>query len=184
MPTYDFCCQYCGEVVERVLTIAERNNPGKCVCGGAFERMYTSRKEFAHHFDPVVVHYNPKTGQYRIPGAAHTKVPRGFERQELHTISEVRKVQGQINASEYRKVQERIEREHAGIDAIEQRERPALRAAMAHMTPFGREFARYAMDRGNANRPKSYDPGVHLDAFEYDSSNRSPEYDGRRDRRR
>lgn len=139
----------------------------------------------AQRFDPVVVHFNPTTGEYRFPGAAHAKAPAGYQRQELTTTHDVRKFTKRWNESERRKVDESVCRSQQRIEMSQARHRPDLRMAMQGMSEFGRDFARLAMeinDRRGAKR--HFDPGCHLEAFEMDRSNRDAHQDGQQYRMR
>lgn len=131
----------------------------------------------AQRFDPVVVHFNPTTGKYRCPGSTDAKVPSGFVKQELRTIGEVRKFQKAENENQRKLVDQRVGRANLRRDMIEQRNRPSLRSAMAHMSEFGRDFARLAIDKSNASRTRTYDPGVFIDAFENNRGNRGGNHD-------
>lgn len=136
-------------------------------------------KGYAQGFDPVVVHYNPKTGEYRFPGSGNSRVPKGYQRQELTNMHQVRRFQRDWNQSERRKVDESVVRSQIRMEQIHARHRPELRMAMQSMSEFGRDFARTAMkindERGTK---KAFDPGCHLEVFEYDRSNREPHRDG------
>lgn len=142
--------------------------------------------ENAQRMDPIVVHYNPATQSYRFPGATDTRVPDGFERRELRNFSEVRRFQKHWNGLERKRVERAVYGDLARIDAINAQNRPELRMAMQHMSPQMRDFAQFCMDRNDASRPRMFDPGVMVEAMEYDRSNRDPHNDKRtgwRDRR-
>lgn len=131
----------------------------------------------AQGFDPVVVHFNPKTGKYRCPGSTDAKMPPGFVKQELRTVAEVRKWQKAEERNQQKVIDERVGRDNMRRDMIEQRNRPELRQAMQHMSEFGRDLARIAMNKSNATRTKTYAPGVFIDAFENNRSNRHGNHD-------
>ncbi len=133
----------------------------------------------AQRFDPVVVHFNPKTGDYRFPGSVHSKVPSGFQKQELTTTHDVRKFQKRWNEVERRKVDDSVVRSQQRLEMIHARHRPDLRMAMQGMSQFGQDFARHAM-RVNDERgaKKHFDPGCYIESFEMDRSNREGHQDG------
>lgn len=182
MPTYDFQCQSetCGKVVEKILPIAQRNEPGPCACGAGLERVYlTTRQSEAQRFDPIVVHVNPLTGEYRIPGAGDARVPAGYERRELGTIREIERFERHANKIERGKSDMHATREQNYIDHLQKDRRSELRQAMQRMTPFGRDLARLAMARNDARRPQTQDCGVHFEILHNDRSNRSEHRDVR-----
>lgn len=137
---------------------------------------------FAQGFDPVVVHYNPKTDEYRFPASSESgaRVPKGFQKQELTNVHQVRRFQRDWNRVERRKVDQSVVRAQQRMDQIHALHRPELRMAMQGMSEFGRDLARTAMKvNDERGAKKAYDPGCHLEAFEYDRSNRDPHRDGR-----
>lgn len=140
----------------------------------------------AQRMDPIVVHYDPSTQTYRFPAATDARVPNGFERRELRNFSEVRRFQKHWNTLERKRVERAVTSDLMRIDAINAQNRSELRAAMRHMSPQMRDFAQFCMDRNDATRPRMFDPGVMIEAMEYDRSNRDPHCDARtgwRDRR-
>ncbi len=149
-----------------------------CGRGGASDHGWM-RDSPAQRFDPIVVHYNPVTKQYRFPGAGDAPAPKGFERQELRNFSEVRRFQKRWNESERKRVERVVYSDLARIDAIDAQNRPELRQAMQHMSPYQRDFAEVAMRANDARRPKMFDPGVHIEAMEFDASNRDEHRDAR-----
>lgn len=127
----------------------------------------------AAHFDPVVVHKDGQ-GNYRFPGSPDALVPPGFERVELRTTAEIRRMERDVNRGEGERhdgAQAREEGFYAGLKA---QRRSELRAAMTHMTPTGRAFAEEAM-RQTDERPRGrFDANFHVEAFSQDASNREP----------
>lgn len=133
----------------------------------------------AQRFDPVVVHYNPATQSYRFPGAMDAVAPAGFERREIRTMGEVRRFQKHWNETERKRVDAKVCKDQAYLAYSESINRPVLRQAMQHFSPQMRDFANYVIQRNNDNRPKTFDPGCHLEAFEMDRSNREAHRDVR-----
>jgi hypothetical protein len=182
MPTYDFKCTSaeCEKVVEKILPIAARNEPGPCECGGALERVYlTPRQSDAQRFDPIVVHVDPRTGEYRIPGAGDARCPEGYERQELRTIRDIEKFERHANRIERGKSDLHAIREKSYIEHLQHERRGELREAMKGMSNFGRDLARVAMARNDARIPTAHDCGVHFEILHNDRSNRDEHRDVR-----
>ncbi|MGE0377245.1 MAG: zinc ribbon domain-containing protein [Planctomycetaceae bacterium] len=182
MPTYDFQCQKegCGRTVEKILSVADRHNSGPCPeCGSDMERIYISRREAAQRFDPIVVHVDPKTGAFRVPGAGDARVPDGFERRELRTIREIEKFESQANRYERSRSDMAAHRENMREDAVMGPNRSDLRRMMQHMSPAGRDLARVAMEQNAKRRRQAYDCGVHFEVLHQDRSNREEHRDVR-----
>lgn len=184
MPLYDFKCQNadCGAINEIALTMAERENPGTCrTCFGNLQRIFLSRQEAAQRFDPVVVHYNPTTKQYSFPGHANAPVRAGYERQEIRTLAEVNAFERQRNQAERGRAERVTEDRLRRIEHSEKSRRSEIYAKLGNnISNFGREVMRLSAEQRNARRPKTQDPGFHIDAFHYDKSNRETDGRGRR----
>lgn len=52
MPTYVYQCSDCNQVVEHVLRIADRENPGPCNCGGSLRQIITPSVVLLDGADP------------------------------------------------------------------------------------------------------------------------------------
>lgn len=132
----------------------------------------------AQPIDPVVVH-RAKDGTYRYPGSADAPVPSGYERIELRTLAEVDRFTKTVNQHERELIDQHVIHEEVLLQMNEARNRSDLRMAMQSMTPAQRAFARIAIERNNAHRPRAYDPGFHLEVREMDASNREAHRDVR-----
>ena len=176
MPLYSFRCQN-EHIVEKLLLMKERASPGPCPeCGGDLERVYLSRQENAQRFTPIVLDESP-TGEFSYPMAPDAPVPPGFSRREIRTFAEADACLKRVNALERRKIEARIEMEHASLAENEGRNHSDLRQRMAQMSRAGRDFARYAMERVESRRPRTFEPNVVLEVREYDRSSRDPHED-------
>jgi hypothetical protein len=177
MPLYEYSDTN-GHVVELVLPIADRQNPGPCPeCGAPLERVFLSRQQRAQRFQPIVLHVSPE-GEFSFPMHEHAPVPEGFERREIRSFSEADQILRRVNAAERRKVEEHVESRQAELEYMESVNRSDLRRAMSSMSPKGRAFATLAMAVNDAKpRPRSFDPNILLEVREYDSSNREPQRD-------
>lgn len=161
-------CPSCGRFVQMGMWPTCRNNPddhGWAIASNA------------QRFDPVVIHFNPKTNDYRFPGSTDAKVPAGFMKQELRTSHEVRKFESRFNAQESAKIGQSVAMRHYQTQMRQRDRRAALRQQMQHMSPFGRDFARVAMEQNDNKRPRSFDPNFHIEAFSFDRSNRDAQVD-------
>ena len=137
------------------------------------------RADPAQRFDPIVVHWNPATQSYRFPGSADAQMPSGFVKKELRNFSEVRRFQRHWNTLERARVDRVVSRDIARIDALDAKNRPELRQAMQHMDPYMRDFAELSMRMNDMKRPKMFEPNCHIEAMEFDSSNREEHRDAR-----
>lgn len=134
----------------------------------------------AQSIEPVVVH-QAKDGTYRLPGAADAHVPDGYQKVELRTIPEIQRFERAMNTQLRVEAEQVHERRH-GITEAELKERhAALRQEMAHMTPFGRDFARLAIERANHGRVRNTDPGFYVEALHFNQSNQEVHRDERTD---
>lgn len=183
MPMADYRCEACGAVVERFFHHPPEEVPCETEgCPGPARRTFEPSiamrrpRSMAQSFAPVVVHKDAQ-GNYRFPGSPDAAVPPGFERVELRTTAEVRRFERDVNRAEAERhdgAQVREEGFYAGFKA---QQRAELRAAMARMSPAGRDFAREAM-RANDERPRGrFDAGFYVESFSVDSSNREPQRD-------
>jgi len=135
----------------------------------------------AARFDPSVVYRNA-AGEYSFPtspDAAYKPAPEGFEKVELTKAHEIRKFENTVNSQERKKWDEHQERLARASEESARARRADLRAAMQHMTPFGRDFARAAMDANDRKGRGSFDAGFRVSAFSDDASNREPYRDER-----
>jgi hypothetical protein len=130
-----------------------------------------ARQQNSQLFDPVVIHRDA-AGNIRFPGAVDAPVPAGYQKVELRTINEVRRFEAEVNMRERVKADESLSARERQFSEKQSALRGDLRGAMRHMTPFGQDLARLAMDRNNQRGSKPRDVGFHLDVFSNDSSNR------------
>jgi hypothetical protein len=172
MPLYQYACPQ-GHEVEKVLQIAERNDPGPCgACGGVLERVWRVRGRNAQAFDPIVLHRSPD-GKYSFP-MHHSEPPLdGYERIECGTFQELDRHIKQANAVERRKMEAHVESQREQLNYMESVNRSELRDRMRHMQPVWRGFAELAMRENDKKpRPKVSDPNVYAEIRDFDASNR------------
>jgi hypothetical protein len=184
LPLFDWLCKS-GHYFEHALTLSEyrdiipcqhKNKRGKKCTKKATRQYFTQGQARAQRFDPIVVHVD-KDGNTRFPGRSDAKMPAGYERLELRTISEARAFERRYcqKLRDEHEVRDNERRQQFAINQAESR--AELRAAMQHMSPKGRDFAQFAMERNNAKTRPSYEPNGYFECLEYDSSNRAAHND-------
>ena len=131
----------------------------------------STRERFAQSFDPVVVHRDAE-GNIRYPAHVDAPVPAGFQKVELRTIGEIRNFEAEVNLRERAKADQHLSRRERDFSEAQSHRRRELRSRMEHMSPFGADFARLAMERGNNRSSAPRDVGFHIDVFSNNSSNR------------
>lgn len=175
MPNYDFICED-GHQFEKYIPLTEWKDKLRIDCehikhtasGTPFKCGKAAQQDFLPRgvgctIEPFVYYLNA-AGQVRIPGSSNLPTPPGHTRCEVTTLHELRKLEGRCSREEQSKLSNRKEYQEAMEQAETSENRRELRAAMEHMSPAGKEFARLAMERGNARRPPGYshDLGFHL----------------------
>lgn len=188
MPMADYLCGTCSIHIEDFFHHPPDEIPCEAEgCTGTavrtFEPQFSMRRprRDAQRFSPVVIHRD-SAGNVRFPGAPDAAVPAGFEKVELRTVAEVRQFERGMDAKERARFESGQAREADFYAERQRRDRAELRVAMQRMTPYGRDFARVAMeenDRKDAGRKTSYDPNFHVECFSMDSSNREAYRDER-----
>ena len=124
----------------------------------------------------TIVVYKDSDGHYRIPGRNDQKTPAGYERVELRTLNEIRKVQSEIGSSEHRRFEESQQRQRAHFDEIRRQNRSELRDRIK--TPLVRDILEAAIRRRDAQPRKTYDAqGHYFEVTEFDRSSREPHSD-------
>lgn len=128
--------------------------------------------------EPTIVHID-KNGNYRFPGAADAKVPKGYHKVELRTMQERERFEREVNRAESARAGLHREREDRAFAGYREAQRSELRSRMAHMSPLGRDFAMAAIKANNERRSKSADPGFNMEIVHMDSQNRTDYRDER-----
>lgn len=140
-------------------------------CGEHAKMAFLPRRQDAQNFDPVVIFRGTK-GKVRFPGRANAPTPKGYERVELRTSHEIHKFEREMNAKEISRYRDKQEREERCYGPFHESMRSQLRGHLQHFSAYGRDFAETAI-RENDNRPrKRFDPGFHIEAFQYDMGRR------------
>ncbi len=185
----DYLCESCGLHFDQYV---KREPPEEwpCECGATAKRTFdpalTMRRPInlnAQSFDPVVVHRDAE-GNIRFPGHTHAPVPPGFQKVELRTVREVRALEREMNHRESARALDHITREEMAFSADRADRRSDLTASMRHMSPFGRDFARVAMQQMDERRRTSRrtgEAGFYVECLTQDSSNRGGQRDASTD---
>jgi len=120
---------------------------------------------------PIVVHVG-KGGAVRFPGHENAPVPKGFNRVELKTLSEIAAFERKVNQKLSSEAAQHLEREEAHFSSIQAKLRGELRERMKTMSPFGRDFAQFVIEQNNQRKRKKSDVGFHVQVLNFDSANR------------
>ncbi len=202
MPLHDFRCGTCDRVFEAVVAVDVLPAGPPCPsCTSSTERIWLPPLVRRATPDAVVV-YRAPDGSFRFPGdttglSTSKYDAMGYERIEARGFAEVRQLESRLNASErsrMARIHERTceRREHA--DSLRSAE--LRRVMQQHMTEAGRAFARSVLDqrdairrarqtRGSASTESSSrrEPGVHIEAYSMDRTNRESSRDAQGRRR-
>jgi hypothetical protein len=179
MPTYSFCCPAHGEFEVTVPVSQHRDNwPCPHTTGHPFymcmertEQTYTRSKPKDWAIKAIVVHVGAD-GAVRFPGHENARVPKGFNRVELKTLSEIAAFERQINQKLSSEASRHIENEERHFESVRARLRGELRQQMQSMSPFGRAFAQLAIAMNNSRKRKKSDVGFQVDILNNDNSSR------------
>jgi hypothetical protein len=174
---YDYTCEN-GHDFEHASAIADYRDEMPCTvkdCSATARRQYRPSGYRAQNFDPIIVHRDA-SGHYRVPGSPSDPVAPGYERVELRTMSDIRRVQSEIGRENYEKFERRKAREEQHFSEQRKEARSELMARLR--TAFGRDLARVAMAENDNRARERYDPhGSYFDVMENDRSNRVPHND-------
>lgn len=191
MPRIDVKClsESCDTVFEHYRPLSEWPKTPPCVsCGGETEQAHLPR-HLTWSVDPVVVFKAPD-GSFRFPGDANGISSKnyeklGYERQEIRGAAEMRSFERKMNQIEYSRAQRKVEAQARHREASEKVRREKLREMMQHMSAYGRDVARAAIDQGD-RRPaaRAHEAGFHSEVYAYDRSNRAESRDAQGRRRR
>lgn len=184
MPTYSYECPVHGEFEVTVPISAHQDHP-VCpyqnghpfyMCMETTIQTYTPSKPKDWSIRPIVIHLGAD-GAVRFPGHENAPVPKGFNRVELKTLSEIAAFERQVNRKLTSEAARHIENEERHFESVRARLRGDLRQRMQTMSPFGRAFAQLAIEMNNARKKKKSDVGFHVDILNNNSSSREPHRD-------
>jgi hypothetical protein len=180
-PILDF--NHCGAQFEHFfhVTSAGSINDYPCECGATAVRYYEYRRPHSYSglTEAAVVYKSLEDGHYYIPAATDAPMPQGFERVELRSAQEIRRVEKEMTKAEYQKWQNSVERQQLMYEESRRDLRAELTERMKGMSNLGRDFARLAISKGNAMERPRFKGEVHFEAFSMNSSNRGSHSDER-----
>lgn len=134
---------------------------------------YTPERAKNWAIKPIVIHVG-EDGKVRFPGDEHARVPKGFNRVELKSLSEIRAFEKEMNQKFSSEAARHHENEERHFEAVRAQLRGDLRQRMQTMSAFGRAFAQFCIDANNQRRRKSSDVGFQVQVINFDQSNREP----------
>ncbi|SRR6266478_7672339 len=174
MPIYCYECETHGRF-EISCRLADWDDHKKCPqegCDALCEQVLTPSRGTGT-IPTIIVHVSAD-GSYRFPGSPTARVPQGFQKKELRTIREVEQLERDVNRTLHSEARQHQENEERHFAAIKEKLRSDLRQAMQSMSPQGRDFARFAMERNNQRSRKKTEVGFHVEILHLDRSNREP----------
>jgi hypothetical protein len=201
MVRHDFTCTTCDRSFEASIDVATLPAGPPCpTCGAATIRVFLP-PQVTWNVDAVVV-YRAPDGTFRYPGdpggASCAKYEHlGYERIEARGFASARALERRLNATEASHMARMDERRQAQREHGDRIRGAELRRVMQqHMTDAGRHYATRVIalrDQVAAARARrtgrdphrpGRDPGLHIEAYSMDRSNRdeSRGTDGRRRR--
>lgn len=186
MPMFDYICEGCKFHFEKFHhPTSPAPEKAKCeICdiaegvltfepSIAMQRPYTCSD--AQAFSPVVIHKDAK-GNVRFPGSANAPVPEGFQRVELTNVSQVRKLEREVNAFELSRAEGNRLKQRDKAEGERMERRSKFKELVRNFSPRGRQFAEAMMiarDRHKTRLDKRItDMGFRVDAFSNNHSNR------------
>jgi len=188
MPLIYVACE-AGHVEEVNRPIADWPSTPPCpTCGLATVQRHLPPK-VASSIDPVVIFQAPD-GSFRFPGdpsglSAANYARQGMTRIELRSAVDVQRFSSHMNKRELALSHRKVELRQQMREQREAHMRSNLRNAMSSMSAKGRDLAREMMRRAdNEPRERARDGGFHVQAFEYNRSNREESRDAQGRRRR
>jgi len=139
---------------------------------------YTPSRAKNWAIKPVVIHVGAG-GKVRFPANSEAPVPKGFNKVELKSLSEIEHFERQMNTRFSAEAEQHHENEARFFDKIKAQLRSDLREKMKSMSPLGLDFARAVIEANDNRRRKSTDTGFHLQVLHYDASNREEYREGK-----
>lgn len=164
--------------------------PSCPTCGGPSYQSLDQSYKRPHLAPDAVVVYQTPDGDFRFPGdpnslstARYDRL--GYRRIELRSATEVRRFEQHMSKHDRAVAERRLEHREAARAARTAATRSDLRMAMQSMSRFGRDLARAAQSRTDAQpRERPRDTGFHVDAYSNDRGSRMESRDSQGRRRR
>lgn len=138
----------------------------------------STRPEWAQRFDPIVVDWDPKTGQFSHPAHSSEPVPEGYERRSLTTLRQVDEFCRARTAEESAKRRDFLRAEKSYWDDRIKARREFVRDELKRRGYSGRgweKIQKFMDERRDARHAQRMQREVVFfsDVFAHDSSNRS-----------
>src|SRR6266404_6298813 len=179
MPTWSYECPVHGDFEISGPVSSHQDHP-VCpfqnghpfyMCMEETVQTYTRSKPKDWAIKAIVVHVGAD-GAVRFPGHENARVPKGFNRVELKTLSEIAAFERQVNQKLSSEAARHIENEERHFEAVRGRLRGELQQQMKTMSPRGRDFAQFVIDENNRRARKKSDVGFQVDILHNDARNR------------
>lgn len=196
MPAYDFKCPE-GHMTEHFMSFsALENRENKIECGHVDENgVYCSLEgEYspsfwyasdvprpAQRFSPVVIHRG-LDGKIRFPAHANAPVPEGFQRVELTTLPEIRRLEHEVNSADRIKDQQFQDARNKFLDGQLNENRRSVAHQVENFSARGKWFydaIRRVSEKKRLAGRSSARPEFYVDAFTQNASNREGYDNGR-----
>lgn len=196
MPMVDYVCsdEECGYEFEQFFHDPPatlpccRMYPTGISCSGTAQRVFLypgSRNRFnAQRFEPIVIHQSVSDpNSFSFPGASSDRCPAGYRPIHITNMREAERWTKRINNLETSKATELrdMNREYFEEKTIIRRQEIDSRMRANGMDGSGRarflrDMARRLADRRHAKNfgPRAMNANFHIQALEFDSSNRNP----------
>lgn len=192
MPLIDIQCSACDTIssVNRPLSdcVGDRPYP-TAPCPKCDQPTVQVHLPHATSYAPAVVVYRMADGSFRYPAASESLATKNYEHQggtrlELRGWAEVRKFESSVNVQERARIERRIERQLAHQERGTSLRRSELYNRMKGMSDGAKSLGRRLIDMNDRKpKPKTYDPGFHVEAYSNNRSNREESRDERGRRR-
>lgn len=175
MPMIDFACPngHDYEVFRHPSEVKDQEPCEECQETATRQYRFTRPHSYTGLTQPLVVWKRPD-GTYSVPGQPDARMPAEYERVELRSATEVRRVEGAINREEREKWEAANRGRERLRGEVSSANRAELRDRMARMSPLMRDFARFAMDKNNQQPGRKYRGEFHFEALSMNASNRDP----------
>jgi hypothetical protein len=175
MPVIDFTCEngHDYECFRHPSAVREQEPCEEC--GATATRVYrmTRTHGYTGLTQPLVVWKRPD-GTFAVPGQPDARMPAEYERVELRSATEARRVEGAINREEREKWEAANRGRERLREEVSSANRAELRDKMAHMRAQNRDFARFSIDKNNNAPKRKYRGEFHFEALSMNASNRDP----------
>jgi len=173
IPLYSYECSKHG-IFEVSLPLSRWDDKMKCTTKGCdlFADQVLLPSQGRGTFEVGIVVQVGPSGEVRFPGHRDAKCPKGFHRKELKSVREVEQFEREMNHKLRNEAERHNDREEKIFKEVQEKNRSDLRQAMRNMSPQGRAFAQFAIDRNNNRKRKPTDCGFHVQILAFDQPNR------------